>query len=110
MLKNDCDFSEIIVPTPEDIIKEVDNKPSETSDMMDAQEAIYKLKDYLLGENWYIVDPVSCKQGNAIIVDEILRKYSRRYLKEQRIKAINEIKMQRYQRKIDKIKNGGSSK
>lgn len=46
---------------------------------MDAQKALQKLKDYLLGEDWYIVDPVGTLQANAIITDEILEKYSARY-------------------------------
>ena len=40
------------------------------------------LKDYLLGEDWYIVNPVNHEQGNTQIVHEILMKYSREYRKE----------------------------
>ena len=42
-------------------------------------DAIQTLVKYLLGEDYYIVDPVNGEQGNAIIVDDILRKYSRKY-------------------------------
>lgn len=42
---------------------------------MEAQAAVNELCDYLLGEKWYIVDPVSNIQANAIIVDEIKAKY-----------------------------------
>ena len=40
------------------------------------------LKDYLLGEDWYIVDPVNHQQGNTQLVHEILYKYSSAYRKE----------------------------
>jgi hypothetical protein len=40
------------------------------------------LKDYLLGEDWYIVNPVNHEQGNTQLVHEILYKYSRAYRKE----------------------------
>ena len=42
---------------------------------MNAQTALNKLKDHLLGKNWYIVDPVGGEQGNEIIVNEIMSKY-----------------------------------
>ena len=42
---------------------------------MDAQVAIHELCRYLLGEDWYIADPVNNVQANAIIVDEIESKY-----------------------------------
>lgn len=54
-----------------------------------SQEAIYGLCDYLLGENYYIVDPVSSAQANAIIVDEILCKYSKKYRKERAAYVFN---------------------
>ena len=40
------------------------------------------LKDYLLGEDWYIVNPVNHEQGNTQLVHEILYKYSGEYRKE----------------------------
>lgn len=40
------------------------------------------LRDYLLGEDWYIVNPVNHEQGNTQLVHEILMRYSRRYRKE----------------------------
>lgn len=43
---------------------------------LDAQKALYFLKDYLLGENWYVVNPVNTEQCNTQIVWEILQKYS----------------------------------
>lgn len=47
-----------------------------------AQEAINFLCDYLLGEDWYVVDPVGTEQVNTEIVHQILYKYSRRYRRE----------------------------
>lgn len=38
--------------------------------------------DYLLGEDWYVVDPIGRQQVNEIALHEILEKYSRRYRKE----------------------------
>ncbi len=40
-----------------------------------AQDCLYKLKDDILGEDWYIVDPVSGNEGNKIIAIEIARKH-----------------------------------
>lgn len=48
----------------------------------DPQLAVYFLRDYLLGEDWYTPDPISTNQANTEIVHEILMKYSRRYRKE----------------------------
>ena len=38
--------------------------------------------DYLLGEDWYIVDPLGQTQINEIALYKILEKYSKRYRKE----------------------------
>ena len=38
--------------------------------------------DYLLGEDWYIVDPLGQTQVNEIALYEILGKFSRRYRNE----------------------------
>ena len=40
--------------------------------------------DYLLGEDWYVVDPIGQSQVNEIALYEILEKYSKRYRKEKR--------------------------
>ena len=37
-----------------------------------------KLKDAFLGENWYITDPVNSRQGNEIIINEIIEKFAPR--------------------------------
>lgn len=42
---------------------------------------------YLLGENWYVVDPLGQTQVNEIALYNILEKYSRRYRKERRRKT-----------------------
>jgi hypothetical protein len=38
--------------------------------------------DYLLGDDWYVTDPLGQTQINEIALYEILEKYSRRYRKE----------------------------
>ena len=38
--------------------------------------------DYLLGEDWYVADPVGPTQINEIALYKILEKYSKRYRKE----------------------------
>lgn len=38
--------------------------------------------DYLLGEDWYVVDPLGQTQVNEIALYTILKKYSKRYRKE----------------------------
>ena len=38
--------------------------------------------DYLLGEDWYVVDPLGQTQINEIALYEILERYSKRYKKE----------------------------
>lgn len=49
---------------------------------LDAQTAINFLTDYLLGEDYYIVNPLSTSQANCEIVNDILYKYSKKYRKE----------------------------
>lgn len=40
-----------------------------------AQDALNELCEYLLGKDYYIVDPLGPSQANAIIVDDIKEKY-----------------------------------
>ncbi len=40
--------------------------------------------DYLLGEDWYVVDPIGQTQVNEIALYEILEKYSKRYRREKK--------------------------
>ena len=49
---------------------------------LNAQLAIQFLKDYLLGEDWYVINPLGQEQINTEIVSDILYKYSKRYRKE----------------------------
>ena len=49
---------------------------------LNAQKAVDFLKDYLLGEDWYVVNPVNTEQCNTEIVHEILYRYSSRYRRE----------------------------
>ena len=49
---------------------------------MEDKKALEFLTDYLLGENWYVVDQISPKQVNTNRVHEILWKYSKQYRKE----------------------------
>lgn len=46
------------------------------------KEALEFIKNYLLGENWHTVNPLSHDQTNTILVEDILYKYSREYRKE----------------------------
>ena len=49
---------------------------------LDFEKAIYFLKNYLLGEDWYVTYSGSAKQINTDIVYDILRKYSKKFRKE----------------------------
>ena len=44
----------------------------------DAQEGLNLLVDGLLGEDWYIADPLPNGQVNTYIVYEILKKYEKK--------------------------------
>ena len=41
--------------------------------------------DYLLGSDWYVVDPLSQNQVNEIALFDILNKYSKKFKKERKI-------------------------
>ena len=43
---------------------------------MNSNQALEFLKNYLLGENWYVVNPVNYEQCTTQMVYEILYKYS----------------------------------
>lgn len=49
--------------------------PKECIPGIDAQTALDELCTYLLGEDYYIVDPLCNIQGNFVIVQDIERKY-----------------------------------
>lgn len=40
--------------------------------------------DYLLGPDWYVVDPIGQTQVNEVALLKILEKYSKRYRKERK--------------------------
>lgn len=46
--------------------------------------------DYLLGEDWYVVDPLGQTQINEIALYKILEKHSKRYRKEYKSKRGDE--------------------
>ena len=56
---------------------------------LNAQKALGFLCDYLLGEDWYVINPVNTEQCNTQLVHEILLKYSKEYKKEY-LRAIKE--------------------
>lgn len=60
-----------------------------------AQEAIHILTNYLLGEDYYIINPLCNEQANAEIVADILYKYSRKYRKE-----LRDIRRDKYPSKL----------
>ena len=41
------------------------------------KEALDFLKDHILGEDWYVVDPMPNKQVNPFVVNDIIEKYNR---------------------------------
>lgn len=49
---------------------------------MDAQLAVHILCDYLLGDDWYFAGSASVEQGNAMVVELILDKYSKQFKKD----------------------------
>lgn len=51
---------------------------------MSAEDAIQILTDYLLGEDFYIVMPLSPQQANTEIVAAILEKHSKEYKKDRK--------------------------
>lgn len=65
MKNNICDTSYGLYPAP-----------------MEAQKALDILTSYLLGDDWYVVDPIGTKQVNAIIAEQILDKYSKKWKKD----------------------------
>lgn len=71
-----------------DWINENQDKENIIPPGMSDEEAINFLKNYLLGEDWYIAYSCSKSQANTEIVVAILEKYSKQYKKEKKaIKA-----------------------
>lgn len=65
MKNNICDTSYGLCPAP-----------------MSAQEALDILTSYLLGDDYCVVNPLSQTQVNAVIVEQILDKYSKKWVKD----------------------------
>ena len=51
---------------------------------LDPQTALDFLQEYLLGEDYYIVNPMPNIQANCEVVHDILYKYSKKYRKERK--------------------------
>ena len=51
---------------------------------LDPQTALDFLQEYLLGEDYYIVNPMPNIQANCEVVHDILCKYSKQYRKERK--------------------------
>lgn len=49
---------------------------------MNAQVAVNILCDYLLGDDWYFAGSASVEQGNAMVVELVLDKYSKQFRKD----------------------------
>ena len=59
------------------------------------KQAMQELIDYILGKDWYVVDPLSQAQVNAIAVEEIKRKWdmlTNKKLKDKWNNVINKLK------------------
>ena len=65
--------------------KEQNNEDNIFCPSMEDSEAINILIDYLLGEDWYVTDPVSPKQITTYAVVAILNKYSKKFKKETKL-------------------------
>lgn len=48
---------------------------------IDAQRALDILTEFFLGEDYYIAAPVNPQQANAIITDNIMNRFPRKYKK-----------------------------
>jgi hypothetical protein len=65
MKNNVCDTSYGLCPAP-----------------MAAQEALDILTSYLLGDDYYVANSMSQTQMNAVITEQILDKYSKKWVKD----------------------------
>lgn len=65
MKNNVCDTSYGLCPAP-----------------MSAQEALDILTSYLLGDDYYVANSMSTAQMNAVITEQILDKYSKKWVKD----------------------------
>lgn len=58
---------------------------------MSDTEFRYFIIQYLLPENWYVVDPIGQSQINEIAINEILTKYSKKF-RQERKKCLKELR------------------
>ena len=65
MKNNVCDTSYGLCPAP-----------------MSAQKALDILTSYLLGDDYYVANSMSTAQMNAVITEQILDKYSKKWVKD----------------------------
>ena len=69
-----------------DFIKEKESKREDKENLyctgITYREFVIFIIDYLLGEDWYTVDPLSHNQINQVALEEILENYSKRFRKE----------------------------
>lgn len=60
------------------------------------EQALQQLIEYILGKDWYVVDPLSGIQVNAIAVEEIKSKFDKltyRRLRDKWNKMIDKLKL-----------------
>jgi hypothetical protein len=57
---------------------------------LNAQLAVDILCEYLLGEDWYCINPQSSEQCNTKVVFEILYKHSKRFRQEVSLQKLKE--------------------
>ena len=69
-----------------DFIKEKESKREDKDNIyctgITDKEFVYFIIKYLLGEDWYVVDPLGHEQINQIALEEILDSYSKKFGKE----------------------------
>lgn len=69
-----------------DFIKEKESKREDKDNIyctgITDKEFVYFIIKYLLGEDWYVVDPLGHDQINQIALEEILNNYSKKFRKE----------------------------
>ena len=69
-----------------DFIKEKERKREDKDNIyctgITDREFVHFIIKYLLGEDWYVVDPLGHEQINQIALEEILDKYSKEFRKE----------------------------
>ena len=77
-----------------DFIKEKESKREDKDNIyctgITDREFVHFIIKYLLGEDWYVVDPLGHEQINQIALEEILDKYSKEFRKE--IKRFNKAR------------------